>query len=181
MSFFSAASSSLNKASEKAQMETALHKHLQSFNGTMLSANSKLYWSFKTARAAKRDYKLGESIINVSKCFLGASSRLCSLPTASSKHQQQQIKVYGSRRRRVNESSDTYVLLEPGEEEKFVSKQELETILKDWLENWPTSLPPDLSRFQCIEEAVSFLVKSVCELEIDGDVGSIQWYQVRLD
>lgn len=115
----------------------------------------------------------------MSKCFLGASFHICNLPTAS-KHQQQ-IKVYVSRRRRANQSSDTYVLLEPGEEEKFVSKEELEAILKGWLENWPAPLPPDLSRFQSIEEAVSFLVKSVCELEIDGDVGSIQWYQVRLD
>uniref|UniRef100_A0A0A0KZ70 Chlororespiratory reduction 7 n=2 Tax=Cucumis sativus TaxID=3659 RepID=A0A0A0KZ70_CUCSA len=162
-------------------METALHRHFQSFNGTILYSNFQLYCSFKRARAAKQHHKLGESRINVSKCFfLGASSLLCRLSTSSSR-QQQQIKVFGSRRRRINESSDTYVLLEPGEEEKFVSKQELETILKGWLENWPTPLPPDLSRFQSIEEAVTFLVKSVCELEIDGDVGSIQWYEVRID
>ncbi|XP_038881333.1 protein CHLORORESPIRATORY REDUCTION 7, chloroplastic [Benincasa hispida] len=156
-------------------MERALHKHFQSCNGMFLYSNSNLS-SCKRARAAKQDYKLSRR--DVSKCFLGTSFLLSNLPTASKR---QQIKVYGSRRRRVNQSSDTYVLLEPGEEEKFVSKEELEAILKGWLENWPTPLPPDLSRFQSIEEAVSFLVKSVCELEIDGDVGSIQWYQVRLD
>lgn len=72
--------------------------------------------------------------------------------------------------------------MEPGKNEEFVSKDELRIILKNWLENWPgKALPPDLSRFESTEEAVSYLVKSVCELEIDGDVGSIQWFQVRLE
>ncbi|KAL7101029.1 hypothetical protein ACP275_08G031100 [Erythranthe tilingii] len=92
------------------------------------------------------------------------------------------MKVCGVRRRRINTESDTYVLMEPGKNEEFVTEDELSERLRNWLENWPgDELPTDLARFDSIDDAVLYLVKSVCELEIDGDVGSIQWYQVRLD
>ncbi|CAA7404190.1 unnamed protein product [Spirodela intermedia] len=85
-------------------------------------------------------------------------------------------------RRRSYFQSDTYVLLEPGKGEEFISEEELKVRLKDWLQNWPgNNLPPDLARFKTIDDAVDHLVRSVCELEIDGEVGTVQWYQVRLE
>ena len=38
-----------------------------------------------------------------------------------------------------------------------------------------------IAKFDTVDAAVSYLVRSVCVLEIDGEVGSVEWYQVELD
>ncbi|CAL9097445.1 unnamed protein product [Musa acuminata var. zebrina] len=103
-------------------------------------------------------------------------------PPNSLMHDKTHVKVSAVRRRRAYLQSDTYVLLEPGKSEEFVTEEELRLRLKGWLENWPANaLPPDLAGFNTVDDAVSHLVRSVCELEIDGQLGSIQWYQVQLE
>ncbi|XP_010441039.1 PREDICTED: protein CHLORORESPIRATORY REDUCTION 7, chloroplastic [Camelina sativa] len=103
-------------------------------------------------------------------------------PVLSTRRRKNHSTVCATRRRRVHSNSETYVLLEAGQDEQFVSEDELKAKLRGWLENWPVEfLPPDLARFDDLDDAVDFLVKAVCELEIHGEVGSVQWYQVRLE
>ncbi|CAL4961255.1 unnamed protein product [Urochloa decumbens] len=103
-------------------------------------------------------------------------------PPPRIQHHGSRSQVCAARRRRADIQSDTYVLIEPGMDEQFVSRDELEDRLKGWLEKWPgDELPPDLARFERVDDAVSYLVRSVCVLEIDGEVGSVQWYQVEVE
>ncbi|KAL0343802.1 UNVERIFIED_CONTAM: protein CHLORORESPIRATORY REDUCTION 7, chloroplastic [Sesamum angustifolium] len=51
------------------------------------------------------------------------------------------LKVCALRRRRASVDSDTYVLMEPGKNEEFVSEEELRERLTSWLENWPGTRP----------------------------------------
>ncbi|KAH6557821.1 hypothetical protein KP509_1Z091800 [Ceratopteris richardii] len=92
--------------------------------------------------------------------------------------------VYASRGGRFSlyNDSDAYVLIEPGEDELFVDLEELRLRLKKWLENWPdSSLPTDLARFEDLDEAVTYLIDSACELEITDGSGTVQWFEVRLE
>ncbi|GJR86199.1 protein-L-isoaspartate O-methyltransferase 1 isoform X2 [Tanacetum coccineum] len=72
------------------------------------------------------------------------------------------------------EDSDAVLCATTARESRRVcNEEELSVRLKGWLENYPgTSLPHDLAIYESVDDAVTSLVKSVCELEIDGDVGS---------
>ena len=74
---------------------------------------------------------------------------------------------------------DTYVVLPPDMQEKFVTQPELEQILHDLLIDIQEALPHDLLNLP-IGEQVQRLIKTACDLDC-GDRGTWQWYVVRLD
>eukprot|EP00249_Psilotum_nudum_P008691 c21451_g1_i1 orf=188-664(-) len=76
--------------------------------------------------------------------------------------------------------SETYVLIEPGQEEEFVTLGELHARLKGWLEKHFKELPADLCRYNCLDDAVAHLVRSSCELDVGDGLGSVQWFEVHL-
>ncbi len=75
---------------------------------------------------------------------------------------------------------DTYVVLPPDMQEKFVTQPELEQILHDLLVNIQDARPHDLQNLANIDEQVQRLIKTACDLDC-GDRGTWQWYVVRLD
>ncbi|KAI5340811.1 hypothetical protein PRUPE_3G254800 [Prunus persica] len=158
-----------------APMEGALKKQLFHFHGGVVSFNCK--------QATKHHIRTPSIHLMSSTGITENMSSSVHLKLFKTRSEQRDaVKVCAVRRRRIYHNSETYVLLEPGEDEKFVSEEELRAKLKGRLENWPAkNLPPDLARFESIDDAVSYLVRSVCELEIHGDVGSVQWYEVRLE
>eukprot|EP00242_Pyramimonas_sp_CCMP2087_P015738 CAMPEP_0198206046 /NCGR_PEP_ID=MMETSP1445-20131203/9575_1 /TAXON_ID=36898 /ORGANISM="Pyramimonas sp., Strain CCMP2087" /LENGTH=146 /DNA_ID=CAMNT_0043878581 /DNA_START=150 /DNA_END=590 /DNA_ORIENTATION=+ len=79
------------------------------------------------------------------------------------------------------EEENTYVILEPGEDEKFVTPEELQQTLVDALTSWDGPWPKDLQKFKDASAAAAFLVASGCELDLGGTRGELQWYSVRLE
>ncbi|KGG13266.1 MULTISPECIES: chlororespiratory reduction protein 7 [Prochlorococcus] len=76
-------------------------------------------------------------------------------------------------------SCSNYVVLEPGEKEKFL--QEKETLI--WLESWLCKLeelPKDLANQASNRDAAQRLLDTACELEIRPGF-TLQWFAIRLD
>jgi len=74
---------------------------------------------------------------------------------------------------------DNYVVLVPGESEKFLDKEKTLSWLQDWLNKFD-SLPIDLACKSSIKEAALYLLDTACDLEIKPGF-TIQWYAVRLE
>jgi hypothetical protein len=76
--------------------------------------------------------------------------------------------------------SDTYVVLEPGQTEKFLSQEEMLAKLEGILAERQADLPRDVEKFASVPEQAKYLLESSCELEIEAGL-SLQWFMVRLE
>jgi hypothetical protein len=75
---------------------------------------------------------------------------------------------------------DTYVLLEPGQGEQFLSRAELLAKLQDLIAQFPDQLPRDVQRFSALQEQATYLMETSCEFDL-GPGEFLQWYLVRLE
>lgn len=76
--------------------------------------------------------------------------------------------------------SDTYVLLEPGQTEQFVTTAELLEKLQEVVSNHPEDLPREVQQYQTLREQAQYLLESLCQLST-GPGQFLQWYAVRLE
>jgi hypothetical protein len=76
--------------------------------------------------------------------------------------------------------SDTYVVLEPGQPEMFLSTSELLEKLQKLLLERQDDLPRDIQKFTSLKDQAQSLLETSCELDTaPGQV--LQWYAVRLE
>ena len=76
-------------------------------------------------------------------------------------------------------SCDNYVVLEPGQREKFLNAEETLEWLQKWLEELD-QLPKDLEEQPSTHHAAKRLLDTSCDLEIEPGF-KLQWFAVRLD
>lgn len=75
---------------------------------------------------------------------------------------------------------DMFVVLVPGEEEVFLTPDEMLQRLETVLQNSPDPLPRDLQKFETLQQQAQHLRDTSCEFELEpGRV--MQWYVVRLE
>jgi hypothetical protein len=76
--------------------------------------------------------------------------------------------------------SDTYVVLETGQPEQFVTATELLDKLQTILLQRQDDLPRDVQQFSSVPEQAQYLLETSCELDV-GPGQFLQWYVVRLE
>ncbi|PSN20136.1 chlororespiratory reduction protein 7 [filamentous cyanobacterium CCP5] len=75
---------------------------------------------------------------------------------------------------------DMFVVLVPGEEEVFLTPEEMLSRLEAVLVDYPDQLPRDLQKFDNLPDRARHLRDTSCEFELEpGKV--MQWYVVRLE
>ena len=77
--------------------------------------------------------------------------------------------------------SDAYVVLEPNQEEQFLSATELLEKLKQAIQNCQNDqLPPELQQMGSLEEQAQHMMETYCEFTVEPGK-FLQWYEVRLE
>ena len=77
-------------------------------------------------------------------------------------------------------SEEMFVLLVPGEEEVFLTSDEILERLRALLLGHQNDLPRDLQKFKTVEAQAKSLRDTSCEFEVAPGI-SWQWYAVRLE
>lgn len=75
---------------------------------------------------------------------------------------------------------DNFVVLEPNQQEQFLTADELLEKLKVVLAQGQQQLPQELQNLSSVEEQANYLVDTSCELILEPGQ-YLQWYAVRLE
>lgn len=75
---------------------------------------------------------------------------------------------------------DAYMVLEPDQEEQFMTPEELLTKLEGILQDCQADLSRDVKRFPTISEQAKYLMNTACEFDV-APGHYLQWYIVRLE
>lgn len=75
---------------------------------------------------------------------------------------------------------DDFVVLEPNQDEQFLTAAELLAKLKSVLANNQQQLPQELHQFASIDAQAQYLMDTSCELVL-APGQYLQWYAVRLE
>ena len=75
---------------------------------------------------------------------------------------------------------DNFVVLEPNQQEQFLTTSELLEKLKVFLAHSQHELPQELQNFSSVEEQANYLIDTSCELVLQPGQ-YLQWYAVRLE
>ncbi len=76
--------------------------------------------------------------------------------------------------------NDAFVVLESGQDEQFLTPDEMLAKLKAVVTQNPDCLPRDAQRFESVDEQAEYLLANSCELSLAPGY-SMQWYAVRLE
>mgnify|MGYP005846511189 CR=1 FL=1 len=78
------------------------------------------------------------------------------------------------------QEDDTYVVLETGLPEQFLTSEELLLKLETVINKYPESLPRELNKFSSSQEKAQHLLQNYCDFDLEPGQ-YLQWYLVRLE